>query len=175
MPTLNTNFTGSGIETTSPTAGGAYGGGGASLDLLGLSPELSQLLRTRIAMAQANANMGMRNAQNTEMRQGMNGVLGMSRGSLGAPAQDPALGRAQAMMKMQEQADQERRAADENAQARKMMLARQSQDTEAHARQYNPTQKYRLGGMLIDPKRGLDESAYMYQQGLGSEITPLGK
>jgi hypothetical protein len=173
MPTLNTNFTGSGIETTTPTVG-PYGAGGG-LGFLGLSPELSQLLKTRIATAQANANMGMRNAQNTEMHQGMNGVLGMSRGSLGAPAQDPAVGRAQAMMKMQEQADQERRAADENAQAKQMMLAQQAQASAAKDQQYNPTKKYRLGGMLIDPKRGVDESAYMYQQGLGSEITPFGK
>jgi hypothetical protein len=164
MPTLNTNFTGSGIETTTPTVG-PYGAGGG-LGFLGLSPELSQLLKTRIATAQANANMGMRNAQNTEMHQGMNGVLGMSRGSLGAPVQDPAVGRAQAMMKMQEQADQERRAADENAQAKQMMLAQQAQDTEAHARQaVAPIRRFGLNGQMMDVPLGTDENFYLQKLG----------
>jgi hypothetical protein len=162
MPTLNTNFTGSGIETTTPTVG-PYGAGGG-LGFLGLSPELSQLLKTRIATAQANANMGMRQAQNTEMGQGMKGVLG-HRGSLGAATPDPELGRQQAAMQMKRQADQEARDAADNAQARQIMLARQAQDNEEKAHTPQTIRREGMTGKIIGVPQGTDENMYLQKLG----------
>ena len=169
MPTLNTNFTGSGIETTTPTVG-PYGSGGSELDMLGLSPELSKLLRTRIATAQANANTSMHDAQNAEMGKGPGGTP--IHRTLGGAAQDPAIGRMQASQQAQRQAEDEARAATQNQQAQQIMLARQAQSAQQNASSVMPGKEkpYRLGGTLIDPTLGVDASEYLTFNGYGPGI-----
>jgi hypothetical protein len=163
MPDLSTNFTGSGITTTSSGSTGD-GSGGAYGDLFAsLPPELVQLLKTKIATQQANANMSMRNAKNTEMRQGMGGVLGYGPRSLGEGGM-PSAGSSPVPtpsdMIRQEQAKQ-------------AMLQTQAMESSQRASAAQPAvmpgkdKPYRLGSMLIDPTLGLDQSAYMQERNVG--------
>jgi len=173
MPDLSTNFTGSGITTTSSGAAGDGPGGAYASLFASLPPELVQLLKTKIATQQANANMGMRNAQNTEMRQGMGGVLGYGPRALGAATPDPAVGRMQVANQLAQQTAQQQQMAAAQERAQEAMLARQAQSEQQKAGdQVMPgkDKPYRLGGTLIDPTLGVDASEYLTEHGYGPAI-----
>ena len=159
MPNLNTNFTGSGIETTTPTVG-AYGTGGSEFDMLGLSPELSKLLRTRIATAQANANTSMYDAQNAEMGRGRGGAP-LRTTILGGSTPDPELGRAQAANQMAQQSAQEQQRAAQDARYQQMMLAQQAQSADQMAHSGRGVKRYGLTGEIIGAPKGTDEKYYL--------------
>ena len=167
MPDLSTNFTGSGITTTSSGAAGDGPGGAYASLFASLPPELVQLLKTKIATQQANANMGMRNAQNTEMRQGMGGVLGYGPRALGAATPDPAVGRMQVANQLAQQTAQQQQMAAAQERAQEAMLARQAQseqqkagDQSNHAIRRDP-----LTGKIIGLPEGTDENLYLQKQG----------
>lgn len=161
MANLQTQFTNSGITTTTPTPGsGGYGDGGYEYALsMGLDPALAKLIGTKIASAQVAANMQKEAADQAYTKSIQPKRIGMGRNDV--PSMAP-----------RDDARAQQRREDETAQAKQAMLARQAQTDQQLAQEtaLRKSQPYRFGGMLIDPKLGFDQSVYMQTHGVGKGI-----
>jgi hypothetical protein len=162
MPTLNTNFTGSGIETTTPTAG-AYGTGGMGFGFdPALNEQIAKLMSTRLTASHAKAEQ----QKDAALKQYNASLNPNKQAYLGGTAPDPELGRAQAANEMARQSSQEQQRMAQESKARETMLAQQAQDQAGMARQASaPIRRFGLNGQMMDVPIGTDENFYLQKLG----------